>query len=114
MHWYTHTDGNFVEQFQTTGFDGGEDLGALSYSPPSAKYGLPRKSLVDRKARGSLEISHVPGSRRRILCGGDDTVNESGQGPRASPPSLDTKEGFQAFTQEFMPLKYGSAAHTQN
>jgi hypothetical protein len=104
MHWYEDPDGNFVEQFQTTGFDARIWELYLFAAFSEMGYHIDRSNAVPDFTCEGLGVE---------FCVEATTVNASREGPLASPPSLDTKEGFQAFTREFMPLKYGSALYTK-
>lgn len=104
MHWYKDSDGNFVEQFQTTGFDARIWELYLFAAFSEMGYRIDRTEAVpDFTCKGI-------GSE---FCVEATTVNASRGGPLATVPSLNTDEGRLAFMRQFMPLKYGSALHTK-
>lgn len=104
MHWYEDPDGNFVEQFQTTGFDA--RIWELYLFAAFSEMGY----LIDR-------AEAVPDFTCKGIgvefCVEATTVNRSLEGALATYPPLDTEEGKLAFMREFMPLKYGSALYTK-
>ena len=104
MHWYEDPDGNFVEQFQTTGFDARIWELYLFAAFSEMGYQIDRSAAVPDFVCKRLGVE---------FCVEATTVNVSRDGPLAIPPSLDTDEGRHAFMREFMPLKYGSALHTK-
>lgn len=104
MHWYEDPDGNFVEQFQTTGFDARIWELYLFAAFSEMGYQIDRSEAVPDFTCKSIGVE---------FCVEATTVNASREGPLASLPSLDTEEGRLAFMRQFMPLKYGSALHTK-
>jgi hypothetical protein len=104
MHWYEDPDGNFVEQFQTTGFDARIWELYLFAAFSEMGYEIDRTAAVpDFTCKGI----------GATFCVEATTVNASRSGPLATPPELDTKTGQAAFAREFMPIKYGSALYSK-
>ncbi|BAS01168.1 glycosaminoglycan attachment site [Blastochloris viridis] len=104
MHWYEDPDGNFVEQFQTTGFDARIWELYLFAAFTEMGYQIDRAEAIPDFTCKSIGIE---------FCVEATTVNASREGPLSTVPQLDTDEGRIAFMREFMPLKYGSALHTK-
>ncbi|MEE1657612.1 hypothetical protein VB618_15505 [Microvirga sp. CF3062] len=104
MHWYEDPDGNFVEQFQTTGFDARIWELYLFAAFSEIGYQIDRSEAVPDFTCKSLGVE---------FCVEATTVNASREGPLATPPSLETNEGCLEYLREFMPLKYGSALYTK-
>jgi len=100
MRWYDDADGNFVEQFQTTGFDQRIWELYLFAAFTEIGYVLDRRHPVPdymlRGPYGTIAVEAV-------------TVAPSQAGELAEPPALDTDEGRRAFLEEYMPIKFGSA-----
>lgn len=99
MRWYEDADGNFIEQFQTTGFDARMWELYLFAMLVEAGYAPDRKEAIpDFSASGLLGD----------LCIEATTVNPSRdkQGTIVPPPPLDTEEQFLAFQREYMPIKF--------
>lgn len=99
MRWYEDADGNFIEQFQTTGFDARMWELYLFAMLVEAGYTLDRKEAIpDFSASGLLGD----------LCIEATTVNPTRdkQGMIVPPPPLDTDEQFLAYQREYMPTKY--------
>jgi hypothetical protein len=102
MRWYQDVDGNFIEQFQTTGFDA--RLWELYLFSILTELGI----VMDRTEKapdfvgsgllGRLAIEAVTVNPTR-----DDT------GTIVPPPPMDTEEEIQAFLTNYMPIKFGSA-----
>ena len=101
MNWHEDLDGNFIEQFQTTGFDA--RLWELYLFAVFVEAGF-RIEGVDA----------VPD----FLCGGPSgefaveatTVNptQDDRGRAVPPPAVNTKEELQRYLKEYMPIKYAS------
>lgn len=101
MNWYEDIDGNFIEQFQTTGFDA--RLWELYLFATFVEAGF---RIGD--------VHAVPD----FLCGGPlgefaveaTTVNptQDERGRAVSPPSMKTMEETQRYLKEYMPIKYAS------
>ena len=99
MRWYEGADGNFIEQFQTTGFDARIWELYLFAMLVEAGYTLDRKEAIpDFSASGFFGD----------LCIEATTVNSTRdkQGAVVPPPPLDTEEQFLAFQREYMPIKF--------
>ena len=101
MNWYEDLDGNFIEQFQTTGFDA--RLWELYLYAVFVEVGF----RID-------SVNAVPD----FICGGPTgefsaeatTVNptQDGKGYAVPPPAANTEEEFQRYLKEYMPIKYSS------
>jgi hypothetical protein len=101
MHWYEDPDGNFIEQFQTTGFD------ARLWEPYLFAVFAEMSYLIKR-------IHAVPD----FVCEGvlgtfaveAMTVNptQDATGAVVPPPPNRTPEEHRAFVSQYMPIKFGS------
>lgn len=99
MRWYEDADGNFVEQFQTTGFDA--RLWELYLFAVLVEAGYvfdkdyPMPDYCARSASGEL-------------CVEATTVNPSRSktGELVPPPPLETDEQMLAFQRQYMPIRY--------
>lgn len=99
MRWYEDADGNFVEQFQTTGFDA--RLWELYLFAVLVEAGyifdksMPMPDFCARSALGELFVEAT-------------TVNPSrnASGELVPPPPQDTKEQIDAFQKQYMPIRY--------
>ena len=106
MRWYQDVDGNFIEQFQTTGFDA--RLWELYLFAMLSEVGfvLDRTQLAPdfagQSLRGPLVIEAV-------------TVNPTRDknGAVVPPPPLNTEEEQQTFIADYMPIKFGSALYSK-
>jgi hypothetical protein len=101
MHWYDDPDGNFVEQFQTTGFDSRLWELYLFASFRESGYRIERvHAIPDFTCRGVLGEFAVEAT----------TVNPTrdNTGAIVPPPPWDTPERFQEFLRGYMPIKFGS------
>lgn len=99
MRWYEDADGNFVEQFQTTGFD--TRLWELYLFAALVESGYifdKTFAMPDFCARNALGE----------LCVEATTVNPSRNrgGEFVPPPPLDTEGQIQAFQRQYMPIRY--------
>lgn len=102
MHWYEDPDGNFVEQFQTTGFDARIWELYLVAAFVEMGYRIERIHAVpDFTCVGILGELCV----EAVTIG--PTRDQSGA--EVPPPPRDTPEAMRAFHREYMPIKYGSA-----
>lgn len=101
MRWYEDADGNFVEQFQTTGFD--QRIWELYLFSMLNELGY----VIDREKtvpdfccaglQGQMTIEAV-------------TVGPTRNGSEiVPPPPIDTPEQQSAYLKEYMPIKFGSA-----
>lgn len=101
MRWYEDADGNFVEQFQTTGFDQRIWELYLFATLIEAKYSLSREHATPdfccSSALGELYIEAVTVG---------PTVRD---GEIVPPPPTSTPEGLKLYLEEYMPIKFGSA-----
>lgn len=102
MRWYNDADGNFVEQFQTTGFDARmwelylfATLVELGYVVDRTK---PAPDFVVAGLNGSFALEAV-------------TVNPTrdSKGVIVPPPEYEDTDDQLAFLREYMPIKFGSA-----
>ena len=99
MRWYEDADGNFVEQFQTTGFDARLWELYLFAALVEAGYVFEKTfAMPDFCARNAFGQ----------LCIEATTVNPSRMpsGELVQPPPLDTKEQVEAFQKQYMPIRY--------
>ncbi len=100
MRWYDDADGNFVEQFQTTGFD--QRIWELYLFAAFTEIGYvldqrhPVPDYMLQGPYGTIAVEAV-------------TVAPSQGGELAKPPTLETDQGRLAFLEEYMPIKFGSA-----
>ena len=101
MRWYEDADGNFVEQFQTTGFDQRIWELYLFATFTEMDYELDRSTPVPdflcSGIRGEVAVEAV-------------TVGPTREGGVVvPPPPLDTAEDRLRFLRHYMPIKFGSA-----
>ena len=106
MRWYQDVDGNFIEQFQSTGFDARlwelylfammTEVGFVMDRTQSAP------DFVGRNLRGPLAVEAV-------------TVNPTRdqKGAVVAPPPLSTDEEQKEFLADYMPIKFGSALYSK-
>jgi len=99
MRWYEDADGNFVEQFQTTGFD--TRLWELYLFAALVESGYvfdKAQAMPDFCARNAFGE----------LCVEATTINPSmtPAGEPVPPPPQDTEEEIQAFLRNYMPIRY--------
>lgn len=106
MRWYQDVDGNFIEQFQTTGFDARvwelyffAMLTELNFLIDRTE---PAPDFLAESLFGKIAIEAV-------------TVNptEKGVGTLGEPPDRNTKEGMWAYRNEYMPIKFGSVLYSK-
>jgi hypothetical protein len=106
MRWYQDIDGNFIEQFQTTGFDA--RLWELYFFAMLTELSFlinrtePAPDFLAESTFGRIAIEAV-------------TVNptENRVGTLGEPPDRSTDEGMRAFRNEYMPIKFGSALYSK-
>lgn len=106
MRWYEDADGNFVEQFQTTGFDA--RLWELYLFAALVEAGFifdkafPMPDFCAQNAFGKL-------------CVEATTVNPSrnAKGELIPPPPLDTRDQILAFQRHYMPIRYAGPLTTK-
>ena len=106
MRRYEDPDGNFVQQFQTDGFDA--RIWELYLFAAFVEMGY----SVDRsRSAPDFVCQGMPGT----FCVEATTVGPTRDqsGSIVSPPALDTPEGIRAFRNEYMPIKYGSALRSK-
>lgn len=101
MRWYDDVDGNFIEQFQTTGFD--QRIWELYLFATLVELGYvfdrsqPMPDYVCTGLAGSFSTEAV-------------TVGPTRDGGTVvPPPPRDTAEQQIAYLQQYMPIKFGSA-----
>lgn len=99
MRWYEDADGNFIEQFQTTGFD--TRLWELYMFAALVEAGFvfdKQFAMPDFCARNAFGE----------LCVEATTVNPSrtAAGELIPPPPQETKEEIEAFQKQYMPIRY--------
>jgi hypothetical protein len=102
MRWYDDADGNFIEQFQTTGFDARIWELYLFAAFREMNYGIEREHAVpDFVCTNPLATFGVEAT----------TVNPSqdASGAPLPEPPLNTPEEMQAYLTGYMPIKFGSA-----
>jgi hypothetical protein len=106
MRWYQDVDGNFIEQFQTTGFDA--RLWELYLFATLTELGF----VMDRSERAP---DFVASSLFGTLAIEAVTVNptQDETGAIVAPPPLDTQEQLQEFLINYMPIKFGSALYSK-
>lgn len=106
MRWYEDVDGNFVQQFQTTGFDA--RLWELYLFATLVELGF----MFDRTE--STPDFVVSGLRGKIAIEAV-TVNptKDDKGAKVSLPSVESKEDRLAFLRNYMPIKFGSALYSK-
>lgn len=101
MHWYEDPDGNFIEQFQTSGFDA--RLWELYLFATFVEMGyriervhaVPDFACVGVTGEFAVEATTVNPTR-------DDT------GAIVEPPPVETPDQVRAFLRDYMPIKFGS------
>ena len=101
MRWYDDADGNFIEQFQTTGFDQRiwelyifATLIELGYELDKAE-SVPDFCAASLIGQFTLEAVTVGPTRQNGIV--------------VPPPPIDTPEQWHAYLKEYMPIKFGSA-----
>jgi hypothetical protein len=106
MRWHDDVDGNFVEQFQTTGFDARLWELYLFASLTELGFAIDRSEaapdFVAQSLRGEVAIEAV-------------TVNptKDKSGTALPPPPVDTEDQRIAYLKEYMPIKFGSALYSK-
>lgn len=99
MRWYEDADGNFVEQFQTTGFDARLWELYLFAALVEAGYIFDKTfAMPDFCAQSAFGE----------VCVEATTVNPSRtpSGELVPPPPLDTEEQIKEFQRQYMPIRY--------
>jgi len=101
MRWYEDADGNFVEQFQTTGFDQRIWELYLFAMLIEAGFDLSReRNVPDFCCSGMLGELYI----EAVTVG--PTVKD---GEIVPPPPINTPEDLEPYVKEYMPIKFGSA-----
>jgi hypothetical protein len=102
MHWYEDADGNFVEQFQTTGFDARIWELYLFAAFRELNYDIRRIHAVPDFTCAGLNGE---------FCVEAVTVNPTRDkaGNAVPPPPMETMKQKLAFLKHYMPIKFGSA-----
>jgi hypothetical protein len=102
MRWYEDADGNFVEQFQTSGFDARiwelylfAAFSEMSYQIDRI-HAMPDFQCTCPIASFSVEATTVNPTKDAV-------------GAVVEPPPTDTEDEIRAFLKDYMPIKYGSA-----
>lgn len=105
MRWYEDVDGNFVEQFQTTGFD--QRIWELYLFATFVELGF----LFDRThPMPDFVCSGLAGS----FCAEAVTVGPTREKGRiVPPPPRTTAEEQRAYLKEYMPIKFGSPLYSK-
>lgn len=102
MNWYEDLDGNFVEQFQTTGFDQRIWELYLFTTFVEMGYGIENIHAVpDFICNGPLGMFAVEATTVNPTQGKD--------GSAMPPPKSDLMEERLSYLKEYMPIKYASA-----
>lgn len=100
MRWYDDADGNFIEQFQTTGFD--QRLWELYLFAAFTEIGY----VLDRHYPIPDYMLETPAGKVAVEA---VTVAPSQGGKLGDPPATDTPQGKRDYLQQYMPIKFGSA-----
>lgn len=100
MRWYQDVDGNFIEQFQTTGFDQRIWELYLFATMIEAGYHLGREHQVP-----DLCCSGLPGELYIEAVTVGPTVKDRQIVP---PPPIDEADELDRYLKEYMPIKFGS------
>ena len=106
MHWYEDLDGNFVEQFQTTGFNARFWELYLFATFVEMGYSIERIHAVPDFTCVGIEGEFIVEAM---------TVNPTIDkfGAIIPPPPRDTSEQFLTFLREYMPIKFGSTLYSK-
>ncbi|EQC0992690.1 TPA: hypothetical protein ACKP6A_002331 [Pseudomonas aeruginosa] len=99
MRWHEDADGNFVEQFQTTGFD--SRIWELYLFSLFTEAGL----LIDKSnATPDFTCAGLTGT----FCAEATTVNPSRdkKGNIVPPPPIDTEDEYEAALRDYFPIKF--------
>lgn len=101
MRWYEDVDGNFIEQFQTTGFDARIWELYLFATFRELLY------TIDRTHAAPDFLCVNPGAQFYVEA---VTVNPTRdpKGAIVPEPEINTKEDFDAYRLHYMPIKFGS------
>lgn len=105
MRWYEDADGNFVDQFQTTGFD--QRIWELYLFATLIEQGFE----LDRSE--PIPDFHCSGLRGRMTIEAV-TVGPTRKGRSiVPPPPIATEEERLAYVRHYMPIKFGSALYSK-
>ena len=106
MRWYEDADRNFVEQFQTTGFDARIWELYLFAVFTEAGFAIDRKSAVP-----DFTCWGMAGE----FCAEATTINPSRDktGALVPPPTIETDEQFADFLRNYLPIKYAGPLTTK-
>lgn len=102
MRWYDDIDGNFVEQFQTTGFDA--RIWELYLFAAFSEMGY----RIDRGAPAPDFLCVAPWAKFYVEAVTVNPTRDS-TGVIVPEPSFDTPETFKTYRRHYMPIKFGSA-----
>lgn len=99
MRWHEDADGNFIEQFQSTGFDARLWELYLFAMLQEAKFGIGRPEAIP-----DFTVEGLEGK----LCIEATTVNPSRNknGEIILPPLMNTPKEIQVFMDEYMPIRF--------
>lgn len=106
MRWYDHTDKNFIEQFQTTGFD-------------ARLWELYLFAMLVESGYALEKDSNIPDFSARCpfaqICVEATSVNPSvdGRGRPLPPPPVQTPEQLRAFQKHYMPIRFAGPLTTK-
>lgn len=101
MHWYDDPDGNFIEQFQTTGFSPRMWELYLFAAFTEMEYRINRIHAVP-----DFVCDGIPGEFAVEAMTVNPTQDQTGA--IIPPPQCKTEEEFFSFSREYMPIKFGS------
>lgn len=106
MRWYEDVDGNFIEQFQTAGFDA--RLWELYLFAAFVELGF----SIDRDEPAPDFIAHAPWGELAVEA---VTVNPTQAigGKPLPPPPTNTTEEREAFLKQYMPIKFANALYNK-
>ena len=105
MRWYEDADGNFIEQFQTTGFDQRIWELYLFATLIELGYELDRAQAVPDFCASSL----LGALTLEAVTVGPTRAN----GIIVPPPLIQTSEQQRSYLKEYMPIKFGSALYSK-
>ncbi|MFS2004133.1 hypothetical protein ACEN9F_10965 [Duganella sp. CT11-25] len=99
MRWHEDADGNFIQQFQTTGFDTRLWELYIFAMLVEARHALNKEDAIPDFC--AISVSGK-------VCIEATSVNPSldADGKKIPPPSLDTPEQLRQFQQNYMPIRY--------
>ncbi len=106
MRWYEDVDGNFIEQFQTTGFDA--RLWELYLFAAFSEAGL---AFERNEVAPDYLVSGLNGRAAVEAVTINPTLDRKGK--VVPPPPIETPLEIGTFLREYMPIKYGSALYSK-